>query len=129
MKKITTCSKACVECGFTKDGTTDTLYAEMYDIAENAIVFPCHMFLKKHTGSENTGVETLKEIQVCRGYVAFMLKNKIDVIYQLTGIPAVIWEGLLDSIEPEELDNICSLEELEARHIGLRNKINMRGRN
>ena len=127
LPRIKTCNKICGECGFTKDGTTDTLYNEAYNIIENAIIFPCHMKLKEVTGSENQGVELLKEIQVCRGYVAFMAKNyAFRVSSSEIGAKRKIWDKLFSEIGPSELDNICSLDELENRHIGLREKINMR---
>lgn len=127
LPKIKTCNKICGECGFTKDGTTDTLYNEAYNIIENAIIFPCHMYLKSKTGSENQGTETLNEIHVCRGYVAFMVKNyALRVSSSEIGAKRKIWDKLFSEIEPSELDNICSLDELENRHIGLREKINMR---
>ena len=123
---IKTCNKICGECGFTKDGTTDTLYNEAFDIIENAIVFPCHMYLKSKTGSENQGTEMLDEIHVCRGYVAFMLKNCKDILIKQRGLKYSLWVDLVGEILHDDLSNICTPEELYARHIGLREKINMR---
>ena len=73
------------------------------------------------------GTETLNEIHVCRGYVAFMAKNyAFTVSSSEIGAKRKIWDKLFSEIEPSELDNICSLDELENRHIGLRDKVNMR---
>lgn len=125
--KITVCSKACNECGFTKDGTTDTLCNEAFDIIKNAIIFPCHMYLKSKTGSENQGTETLDEVKVCRGYVAYMVKNyPFTILASQIGQKEQIWIELASQILEDELDNICTPKELNQRHIGLRNKINMR---
>lgn len=123
---IKTCNKICGECGFTKDGTTDTLYNEAFDIIKDAIVFPCHLYLKSKTGSENQGTETLNEIHVCRGYVAFMFKNNKDILINQRGLKHSLWVDLIGEILHDDLSNICTHEELYARHIGLREKINMR---
>ena len=71
---ITLCSKACKTCGFPKSGTTNTLYADMNDLMEIGGVFPCHEYLQSKTGCENLGTETLDEIKVCRGYVAYIFE-------------------------------------------------------
>jgi hypothetical protein len=115
MNNIKCCSKACIECGFTKDGTTNTLYADIHEIIKDIKVFPCHMYLKSKTGSENTGVEKLESIQVCRGYVSFMKIN-----YPEIGLFSQAWNKLFDEIEPSELNNIRSIQELYSSHSGLR---------
>ncbi len=66
---LTVCNKICKECAFN-GSTKDTLYAEFYTIMKQGILFPCHLYLKSQTGNESYGTETLKEVKVCRGYVA-----------------------------------------------------------
>lgn len=121
--KIEVCKKICNECGFT-GATKDTLYADFYDIARNGVMFPCHKYLKSQTGNESYGTETLKTVKVCRGYVAFMKKiNRIPVISSSYPRRAKVWQPLLDDIKEEELQEICTLQELKDNHIGLRNDI------
>lgn len=116
--KIVTCSKVCKECGFVKGGTKDTLYKDIDHIIEEGIVFPCHMYLRDNTGSENTGTETLQEIQVCRGYVAYMRKNKPEVLAKHP-----IWLQLFNEITSEDIDRLLTYEELEANHKDLRDGV------
>lgn len=119
--KIEPCKQICKECAFNGN-TKDTLYAEAYKMLNTGTIFPCHMYLKAHTGSESYGVEKLKDIQVCRGYVAFVKKHKFYEQYQ----PAIrkLWDNfLLDKIDDSELDDILSLHELEQNHKGLRDYI------
>ena len=121
--KIEVCKKICNACGFT-GATSDTLYADFYDILKRGVVFPCHKYLKSQTGSESYGVEKLTTVKVCRGYVAFV--KKYGVISAIaSNYPSLvpIWKELLDDIQDEELDTILSLEQLKDHHIGLREDI------
>lgn len=121
--KIKPCNKICDECAFN-GSTKDTLYAETFDIINNGIVFPCHMYLKSKTGYEHLGSETLDEIQVCRGYVAFMKKYNQDVIETLTAEKQHIWfQDLFNEIDDDELDEILSLNKLIENHKGLKERI------
>ena len=115
--KISVCSKICNECGFN-GSTTDTLYAEFYNIVIQGTLFPCHMYLKSQTGCEFLGTETLDTIKVCRGYVAYMKKYHSFQIRR-----SKVWEYLTSQIEPKELDSILSLEDLKANHVHLRDGI------
>ena len=115
--KISVCSKICNECGFN-GSTSDTLYAEFYNIVKQGVLFPCHMYLKSQTGCEFLGTETLNTIKVCRGYVAFMKKYHTHQIRHNK-----VWDYLINQIEPEELDAILSLEDLKANHVHLRDGI------
>ena len=118
--KLTICSKICSECGFN-GSTSDTLYAEFYNIVKQGILFPCHMYLKSKTGNESYGTETLKEVKVCRGYVAFVKKyNLISAIASNYPSRVTYWKPLLEEIQEEELRNILSLKELVENHKGLR---------
>jgi hypothetical protein len=114
---ITTCKKICLECAFN-GSTKDTLYAEAFDIIENGKLFPCHMYLKSKTGCEHLGTETLTEVQVCKGYIAYQKKYGSQ---SLRNTP--IWSYLFSFIETTELDEILSLEELIANNKGLRERI------
>jgi len=121
MKSIKPCSKACVECGFTKDGTTDTLYAESFSIIDTGVIFPCHMYLKSKTGNESYGAETLDEIQVCRGFVAFIKKNLMHVVeYWRADVQYIWFNYLLNEIDDSEFENIRTFEELLDSHKALR---------
>ena len=121
--KIEVCKKICNECGFT-GATSDTLYADFYDILKRGVVFPCHKYLKSQTGSESYGVEKLTTVRVCRGYVAFVKKyGVINAIASNYPSLVPIWKELLDDIQDEELDTILSLEQLKDHHIGLREDI------
>ena len=121
--KITVCSKICNECGFN-GSTTDTLYAEFYNIVKQGTLFPCHMYLKSKTGNESYGTETLKEIKVCRGYVAFVKKWGL-IAGIASNYPHVVpyWQPLLKEIRDDELDQILSLDQLKEKHKGLRENI------
>jgi len=119
--KVNCCEKICVECGFSKKGTTETLYADSIDIMNNGSLFPCHMYLKSQTGSENTGTETLEEIKVCRGYVAYMKINRPEL-----SLFTPIWDKLFNEIRVDELEEIYSPSELIQNHHGLRNGIYLR---
>lgn len=121
--KITVCSKICNECGFT-GSTTDTLYAEFYDIVKQGTLFPCHKYLKSQTGNESYGTETLKEVKVCRGYVAFVRKYGL-IAGIASNYPSQVkyWKPLLEDIGVEELDDILSLVQLIKIHKGLRENI------
>ena len=118
--KISVCSKICSECGFN-GSTSDTLYAEFYNIVKQGILFPCHMYLKSKTGNESYGTETLKEVKVCRGYVAFVKKyNLISAIASNYPSRVTYWKPLLEEIQEEELRDILSLKQLVENHKGLR---------
>lgn len=115
--KITVCSNICNECAFN-GSTKDTLYAEAFNIINKGIIFPCHKYLKSKTGNESYGTETLDEVKVCRGYVAFQVKY-----YWLQRKDSTIWNKLMNEIRLEELEDILSLDELIENHNGLKNKI------
>ena len=121
--KIEVCKKICNECGFT-GSTSDTLYADFYDILKRGVVFPCHKYLCSQTGSESYGVEKLTTVKVCRGYVAFVKKyGVINMIASNYPSLVPVWKDLLDDIQDEELDTILSLEQLKKHHKGLREDI------
>ena len=121
--KIEVCKKICNECGFT-GATSDTLYADFYDILKRGVLFPCHKYLQSQTGSENCGVEKLTTIKVCRGYVALVKKyNVISAIASKYPSLVPVWKELLDDIQDKELDTILSLEQLKEHHKGLREDI------
>ncbi len=121
--KIEVCKKICNECGFT-GATSDTLYADFYNILKSGIIFPCHKYLKSQTGSESYGVEKLTTIKVCRGYVAFAKKySAISAVISKYPSLSPIWKDLLNDIQDEELATILSLEQLKGHHIGLRDNI------
>jgi hypothetical protein len=116
---LTVCNKICKECAFN-GSTKDTLYAEFYTIMKQGILFPCHLYLKSQTGNESYGTETLKEVKVCRGYVAFAKKyNLISAIASNYPSQVKYWIPLLKDIKIEELRDILSLEELIENHKGL----------
>lgn len=114
---IKPCSRICNECAFN-GSTKDTLYAEAIDIIMDGRIFPCHMYLKSKTGCEYLGTETLDDIQVCRGYVAFMKKYHKHVA-RLNPM----WVELFDEIDDCELENIISPIDLFENHKGLRERI------
>ena len=115
MPKISLCPHICNECGFTKDGTENTLYAEAIDVINRGVLFPCHMYLRSQTGDESRGTELLDEVKVCRGYVAYMsLYAPYPVM--LRGP----WAQLIDQITPEDIKNIYTPSELHFHHKGLR---------
>ena len=121
--KISVCSKICNECGFN-GSTSDTLYAEFYNIVKQGVLFPCHMYLKSKTGNESYGTETLKEVKVCRGYVGFV--KKWGLISDIaSNYPHVVpyWQPLLNEIRDDELDQILSIDQLKEKHKGLRENI------
>ena len=120
---LTVCNKICKECAFN-GSTKDTLYAEFYTIMKQGILFPCHLYLKSQTGNESYGTETLKEVKVCRGYVAFVKKYGL-IAGIASNYPSLVplWKELLDDIQDEELDTILSLEQLKEKHKGLRENI------
>ena len=121
--KIEVCKKICNACGFT-GSTSDTLYADFYDILKRGVVFPCHKYLYSQTGSESYGVEKLTTVKVCRGYVAFVKKyGVINAIASNYPSLVPVWKELLDDIQDEELDSILSLEQLKDHHKGLREDI------
>lgn len=115
---ISLCPKICSECGFTTDGTTDTLYAEAFDIIRMGTLFPCHMYLKSITGSESYGTEHLTDVKVCRGYVSYMYLHAPYPQY----LPA-IWKDLFNQLDMFDIDRIHTPESLVASHIGLREHI------
>ena len=126
MLKVSPCSKICHECGFTKKGMKNTLYAEVFDIIQNGVVFPCHMYLKKHSGHESFGTENLQEIKVCRGYIAYMKKHKLDVIETWNTDLQYFWfQNLLNEISDEEMEDIYSPDELIEAHEGLKKMIKL----
>ena len=121
--KIEVCKKICNECGFT-GATSDTLYADFYNILKRGVLFPCHKYLHSQTGSESYGVEKLTTVKVCRGYVAFVKKyGVINMIASNYPSLVPVWKELLDDIQDEELDTILSLEQLKDHHKGLREDI------
>lgn len=115
---ITLCPKICTECGFTKYGTTDTIYADAIDIIDRGILFPCHMYLRAHTGDESHGTETLDEVKVCRGYVAYQFVNGTIPTYLVQ-----TWNNLWAQLKSDDLDDLYTPEELIANHRGLREGI------
>ncbi|MGB1226437.1 MAG: hypothetical protein ACPG9K_00985 [Poseidonibacter sp.] len=116
--KIGLCNKICKECGFIKKGTKDTLYAEAKEMFQNGAIFPCHLYLKSQTGSENIGTEKLKEIKVCRGYVSYVSLHHPEIIAHND-----TWKSLFDELNPEDFLDIYEPEELEENHIGLKENI------
>lgn len=80
--KVTTCKKTCIECGFSKDSPRGTLQPELLQYIFEQKLFPCHLELKKITGSENTGVEKyieeVDEIKICRGLIECMYISGIQ---------------------------------------------------
>ena len=121
--KIEVCKKICNECGFT-GATSDTLYADFYNILKRGVLFPCHKYLQSQTGSESYGVEKLTTVKVCRGYVAFVKKyGVINAIASNYPSLVPVWKELLDDIQDEELESILSLEQLKDHHRGLREDI------
>ena len=116
--KVIACEKTCKECGFIKDGTKDTLYAEAFEIIENGIIFPCHMYLKSKTGSESHGTSSLDTIKVCRGFVNYMFVNQMHF-----GMYNETWRGLMLEVFNDNRDNLYTKDELLANHIGLRDNI------
>jgi len=109
--KISICKKMCIECGFAPKSIDNTLYQETLEYLLKGIIFPCHMELKKVTGSENQGVEKLKEIKVCRGYVIFAKKYRPE-LYVLNNT----WKWLFDQINDTEFDDIVTMTELFQKH-------------
>ena len=121
--KIEVCNKICNACGFT-GATSDTLYADFYNILKRGVLFPCHKYLKSQTGSESYGVEKLTTVKVCRGYVAFVKKyNVINAIASNYPSLVPVWKELLVDIKDEELDQILSMDQLKEKHKGLRENI------
>ena len=110
------CSKICNSCGFLKGGIQNTLYAEAVEMMIEHHIFPCHLYLKAHTGSESYGTETLKDVEVCRGYVAF---TKFYLNPYL-GLFSKAWDKLFEEIKPEEIDLIYNPKELYQNHKALR---------
>jgi len=122
--KVKPCSKICQECGFIKSGAKNTLYAETFDIVQSGVVFPCHMYLKSQTGNESYGTENLKEIKVCRGYIAYMKKHNLDLIETWESNKQYFWfQNLLNEITDEDLKDIYSPDELIEAHKGLKEHI------
>lgn len=121
--KISVCSKICNECGFT-GATKDTLYAEFYNIVSQGTLFPCHKYLKSQTGNESYGTETLKEVKVCRGYVAFVRKYGL-IAGIASNYPFMVrhWQPLLNEIRDDELKQILPMNQLKKIHKGLRENI------
>ena len=115
--KITTCDKICNECAFNGN-SKDTLYAEVFDIIDKKAIFPCHKYLKSKTGYEHLGTETLDEVKVCRGYVAFIMKY-----YWLQTTHLRHWFDLFNEIKIEELEEILDIDELIKNHKGMRERI------
>ena len=127
--KIEVCKKICNKCSFN-GSTSDTLYADFYDILKRGVVFPCHKYLHSQTGSESYGVEKLTTVKVCRGYVAFVKKyNMISAIASNYPSLVPVWKELLDDIQDEELNTILSLEQLKGHHKGLREDIHLNNGN
>lgn len=120
--KITCCEKVCNECAFNGN-SENTLYAESYNIIDNFMVFPCHIYLKSKTGYEHLGTESLKEIKACRGYVAFMKKYHRKDLEKHEVERKEIWNKLFNQIKENELNEILNIKELEVKHYGLRDRI------
>ena len=120
---ITVCNKVCSSCGFT-GSTTDTLYADFYNILKRGVLFPCHKYLHSQTGSESYGVEKLTTVKVCRGYVAFVKKYGL-IAGIASNYPHIVpyWQPLLKEIKDDELDSILSMDQLKEKHKGLRENI------
>ena len=116
--KVTLCEKACKTCGFPKDGTKDTLYADIFDLMSDGAVFPCHEYLESKTGSENTGTETLDEVKVCRGYITFLKKE-----FPMLGHGNM--KHLFDQIGQFEMDNCRTKQELFHTQKNIRNNIRL----
>ena len=118
LEDISCQEESCVECGFTKDGACNTLFADMIHIVQEDIIFPCHMFLKARTGSDNRGAETLSEVKVCRGYVAYRKKHNVKAKRDLD-----LWNKLESEIPDDELDNILGEHQLTDRHKSLKEHV------
>lgn len=97
MPKISICNKTCIECGFLKCSKKGVLTPDFIQIANRQILFPCHMELKKVSGSENTGVEQMKDIKVCRGYIESFVKSGIKAKHEEM-------QKLMNQIEDVEKD-------------------------
>ena len=115
---IILCTKICEECGFSKEGTTDTLYAEVFDMFDTGTIFPCHMYLKSKTGNESYGSESLDTIPVCRGYVAYTFLHRPAI----QPLPYV-WNHLFSLLNHSDLANIYTPDELIQAHKGLRGRV------
>jgi len=124
--RISPCKQVCSECGFVKSGTKDTLYAEAFDMIQTGTVFPCHMYLRAHTGSESYGTETLKDIQVCRGYVAHVAKYYPEILESYRADIQYIWfQYLLPHLDSSDFEELYTPEELIQAHKGLREHIQL----
>lgn len=77
MKTISLCNKVCIECGFLKDSKKGVLTPDVIHIVNRQILFPCHLELKKVSGSENTGVEQMEDVKICRGLVESLVVSNI----------------------------------------------------
>jgi len=129
--KISICKKTCNKCGFSRKGTKNTLYKEILHYISQGKVFPCHLELKKVTGSENSGVSKLKEVKICRGYVGFIKKNLDNTTFN--PILVEYLSDFMDQINDEELEDIYSKEELyeahqDTIHVSLRETTNWKER-
>ena len=84
LDKITVCKKMCIECGFHKDSQRGTLHKELIEYVMEQKLFPCHLELKKVTGSENEGCDIycneVEEVRVCRGLIECMYISQIEPI-------------------------------------------------
>jgi hypothetical protein len=111
--KIIPCEKRCSECGFSKNAIKGTLQKEIIDCVNTQTIFPCHMELRKVTGSVNEGVELYAESQdvfrVCRGYIASMRKSGVQPRYELL-------RELFEEVSTDNEDEIMSLEEAYKYH-------------
>ena len=100
--EISTCKKMCNECGFSKHSQRGTLQEELIQYISEQKLFPCHLELKKVTGSENTGVEKyieeVKTIKICRGLIECMyiscIEAKNETIQKL-------YDEVKDNISPD----------------------------
>ena len=118
--KISVCNKICTECGFSKHGSKNTLYAEAFDIMKTGTLFPCHMYLRSISGSESHGTEHLTEVKVCRGYVSYQfLYGKIPANTVQT------WNYLMSQLNESDMEDIYTPDELIANHEGLREFIQL----
>jgi len=106
--KIIPCKKVCKECGFLNNSDVGVLQPNIIDVVNTQTIFPCHMELKKVTGSENTGVESYmaseEEFRVCRGYLESLAKSDVEPRYELL-------RKLIEEVSQNMTDNIMTIDE------------------
>ena len=114
LEKITCCKKACIECGFLYGSVRGSLWPSTVNYILDGRIFPCHMELKKVTGSENTGVEiyceTVKEIRICRGLIQSMYKSVIEPKNKAI-------EKLYELVKDDDMSNVMNIDEVVKYHI------------